>query len=106
MLSKIWQNTDFVSARLVVYATTAILMVVMLFADPFHYACNEPGLSCPGCGVKTGVYLLVQLDLAGAMQSHPFCLFIGVFSIFAIIDVAALVIQRVKKLHREGEDCR
>lgn len=89
--------SDFARARLVVYAVTACLLALMLFADPFHYTCNAPGAACPGCGFKTAVHLALRMRWSEAVESNALVVPAAAACAFACADAISMLVQRASK---------
>lgn len=86
------RDESFVLARLIVYATTLILLLVMELADPFHYACNAPGIVCPGCGFKTAVWYLASGNLLAAYNANVLIVPAMIVAALALADVVAIAV--------------
>ena len=84
-------------ARMTVYLATLALGAIMLVADPFTYLCNQPGHHCIGCGVKTGIVLLLQGNIQAAMRSNPLVLALAACTILAAADTACIIARAVKR---------
>lgn len=80
-----------------VYLTTLALGAIMLTADPFTYLCNQPGHHCLGCGVKTGIVLLLHGNIQAAIRSNPLVLILATCTIAAAIDTARIIARAVKR---------
>lgn len=85
------------AARLTVYLATLALGAIMLVADPFTYVCNEPGRHCIGCGVKTGIVLLLHGNIQAAIKSNPLVLVLAACTIAAAIDTARIIARAAKR---------
>ena len=83
-------------ARMTVYLTTLALGTIMLTADPFTYLCNQPGRHCIGCGVKTGIVLLLHGNIQAAIRSNPLVLILAAAAIAATIDTARIIARTIK----------
>lgn len=84
-------------ARMTVYLATLALGTIMLTADPFTYLCNQPGHRCIGCGVKTGIFLLLHGNIQAAIRSNPLVLIFVACTIAAAIDTAHIIVRAVKR---------
>ena len=84
-------------ARLTVYLATLMLGAIMLIADPFTYVCNEPGHHCMGCGVKTGIVLLLHGNIQAAIKSNPLVLILAACAIAAVIDSVHMIARAAKR---------
>ena len=84
-------------ARLTVYLATLVLGAVMLTADPFTYPCNQPGHQCIGCGVKTGIVLLLHGNIQAAIKSNPLVLILAACTIAAAIDSVHMIARAAKR---------
>ena len=84
-------------ARMTVYLATLALGTIMLTADPFTYLCNQPGHHCIGCGVKTGIFLLLHGNIQAAIRSNPLVLILAACTIAAAIDTAHIIARNVKR---------
>ena len=84
-------------ARMTVYLATFALGAIMLTADPFTYLCNQPGHRCIGCGVKTGIVLLLHGNIQAAIRSNPLVLILAACAIAAAIDSAHIIVRAVKR---------
>ena len=90
-------SQEFFQARAIVYGATLALVLLMLFADPFEYACNLPGNSCPGCGVKTGLHFILQGNIAAAEASNPLSILIAAMVAMACLDsLIGLLVRRTR----------
>lgn len=85
------------AARLTIYLATLALGAIMLVADPFTYLCNQPGHHCIGCGVKTGIFLLLHGNIQAAIRSNPLVLILAACTIAAAIDSAHIIVHAVKR---------
>lgn len=77
---------DFFQARSVAYALITVYAAVMMFADPFSYACS-PTNPCIGCGFRAGVWLLLSGNIAEGLSSNIFVGPAVAFLVLAIIDL-------------------
>ena len=84
-------------ARMTIYLATLALGTIMLTADPFTYLCNQPGHHCIGCGVKTGIFLLLHGNIQAAIRSNPLVLILAICTIAAAIDTAHIIARNVKR---------
>ena len=84
-------------ARMTVYLATLALGAIMLVADPFTYLCNQPGHHCIGCGVKTGIFLLLHGNIQAAIRSNPLVLILAAAAIAAAIDSVHMIARAVKR---------
>lgn len=84
-------------ARMTVYLATFALGAIMLTADPFTYLCNQPGHHCIGCGVKTGIVLLLHGNIQAAIRSNPLVLILAACTIAAAIDSVHMIARAVKR---------
>ena len=97
MMIKRLYSHEFFQARAIVYGATLALVLLMLFADPFEYACNLPGNSCPGCGVKTGLLFVLQGNIAAAAASNPLSILIAAMVAMACLDsLIGLYVRRTR----------
>ncbi|WP_367891752.1 DUF2752 domain-containing protein [Senegalimassilia anaerobia] len=80
---RVLKNPDFMRARLVVYAVVAAYTLLMLFFDPFEYSCS-PENPCPGCGFRTGFWLVLKGKISEGLQAN---FFVGPFLAFAALSV-------------------
>ena len=97
MINRLYSH-EFFQARAIVYGVSLALVLLMLFADPFEYACNLPGNSCPGCGVKTGLFLILHGNITAALESNPISVLMAAAAVAALIDLlAGLTIQTKEK---------
>ena len=97
-MTRFLYSEEFFQARVIVYGVTLALTAIMLFADPFEYACNLPGNSCPGCGVKTGLFLILHGNITAALESNPISVLMAAAAVAALIDLlAGLTIQTKEK---------
>ena len=80
-----------------VYLATLALGAIMLVADPFTYLCNQPGHHCIGCGVKTGIFLLLHGNIQAAIRSNPLVLILAAAAIAAAIDSVHMIARAVKR---------
>lgn len=85
------------AARLTIYLATLALGTIMLTADPFTYLCNQPGHHCIGCGVKTGIFLLLHGNIQAAIRSNPLVLILAACTIAAAIDSVHMIARAVKR---------
>lgn len=104
-LGRLWDDPDFRTVRAVIYIATFALGAFMLLADPFEYLCNQPDYSCPGCGFKTGLTLLLRFDVGGAMRSNPLCLAAPVLIAAAIADLIHLIHRQILN-RKESSDVK
>lgn len=88
-----WYRPCFFSARLVVYCVSAGMLLIMLFADPFHYQCGIDFV-CPGCGVKTGVFNLLRGNVEGAVRCNPFSVAVILAAVFSVVDTFVGLIRK------------
>ena len=96
MIKRLYSH-EFFQARAIVYGVSLALVLVMLFADPFEYACNLPGNSCPGCGVKTGLHFILQGNIAAAAASNPLSILIAAMVAMACLDsLIGLLVRRTR----------
>ena len=96
MINRLYSH-EFFQARAIVYGVSLALVLLMLFADPFEYACNLPGNSCPGCGVKTGLLFVLQGDIAAAGASNPLSILIAAMFAMACLDsLIGLLVRRTR----------
>ena len=84
-------------ARMTVYLATLALGTIMLTADPFTYLCNQPGHHCIGCGVKTGIFLLLHGNIQAAIRSNPLVLILAACTIAAAVDSVHMIACTVKR---------
>ena len=84
-------------ARMTVYLATLALGAIMLVADPFTYLCNQPGHHCIGCGVKTGIFLLLHGNIQAAIRSNPLVLILAAAAIAADLDSVHMIARAVKR---------
>ena len=96
MIKRLYSH-EFFKARVIVYGVSLALVLLMLFADPFEYACNLPGNSCPGCGVKTGLHFILQGNIAAAEASNPLSFLIAAMVAMACLDsLIGLLVRRTR----------
>lgn len=88
--------SNWCEARLTIYLATLVLGAIMLVADPFTYLCNQPGHHCIGCGVKTGIVLLLHGNIQAAIRSNPLVLILAACTIATAIDTAHIIARNVK----------
>lgn len=86
MLS-VWYDDSFYTARRITYVVV-FAMVAFSFVAPIHYVCDEDGVSCFACGLRTGLIALMRLDIGGAAIANPLSIAIGLLVILAIADCA------------------
>jgi len=93
------ERSRFFAARVIVYLLSAFLLLIMLIADPFadRYICNQPGIECPGCGFKTGLWLLLNGRIQQAISTNALVLPAIAFSLIAVIDLATNVLITIRK---------
>lgn len=89
--------SNWCEAHLTIYLATLVLGAIMLVADPFTYLCNQPGHHCIGCGVKTGIVLLLHGNIQAAIRSNPLVLILAACTIAAAIDTAHIIARNVKR---------
>lgn len=83
LIDNILKNPDFAKARLITYAVLTIYILAMALFDPFRYSCS-PENPCPGCGFRTGLWLILRGQITEGLQAN---FFVGPFLIFAIPSV-------------------
>lgn len=97
MIRRIWFNREFMIARLFYYILLAIMGWIMVFHDPFTYRCNEPGMQCPFCGIKTGLYYLLHGNWQTALQANRFMPVILCAVLFVVVDLLVIIVKLIKK---------
>lgn len=70
---------------------------IQVAADSFTYLCNQPGHHCLGCGVKTGIFLLLHGNIQAAIKSNPLVLILAACTIAAAIDTACIIARAAKR---------
>lgn len=87
MIKKIFFDKEFVMARFVCYIMLVVLLVIMLFFDPFTYFCNQEGYTCLACGIKTGIYYILNFQFDKALNSNQFMPYLVALGIVILIDM-------------------
>ena len=85
MIRKLFYIREFAQARIILYFILLVMTVIMIFFDPFEYICNQPGLQCPFCGIKTGLYLFIRGQYRAAYNANKFVpIIVALGLIFAV----------------------
>lgn len=85
-LLRLLYSRGFFRARVDAYALVAVYSVVMMYFDPFEYACSDAN-PCLGCGFRAGVRLLLAGNIAEGLASNPLIAPAIVVAFLAVLDL-------------------
>lgn len=92
-----WKKTGFESVRIIIYAVLILNGLFVQYIAPFHYLCDYEGYSCPLCGMRTAIDLLLALDWNGAVESNPLVIAIAIVFCLMLIDTGIIFYRRLQR---------
>lgn len=99
-----WYGECLFQARAAIFLTTLALVAIMLYADPFCYACDGADVVCPGCGVKTGLMEALAGDFAASVESNPLSLLLALALAIGFLDLIVGLALRRRLVCRDGSE--
>lgn len=99
-----WYGDCLFQARAAIFLTTLVLVAIMLFADPFCYACDGVDVVCPGCGVKTGLTQALSGDFIASAESNPLSLLLAFALLMGFLDFVVGLVLRRRIVFRDGSE--
>jgi hypothetical protein len=85
-LLRVLYNRDFFRARITAYAVITVYVILLMFFDPFEYACSDAN-PCLGCGFRTGIWLLLEGHIQEGLSSNSLVAPAAVAALVTVIDL-------------------
>lgn len=90
MLS-LFYDRDFFLARIIVYIVAGIFLS-LAFSGLVHFSCDDSGIICPACGLRTAFIDALELDYAAAIEANGAVVFLLGEIVFGIVDCIGKIV--------------
>jgi len=89
----------FSTARVTIYATVLGTAILLQFFDGIHFLCEQDAYSCPMCGMRTAVKLILKGRFSQAQSINRFSVYIIPLLILVIGDMLYAIVT-IRKCNR------
>lgn len=92
-----WIKYIFKEVRFSIYAVLLINGIIVQYMLPPCFKCNVTEFTCPTCGMRHSISLLLQLKIHDAIISNKFIIIVMLIGAIMFLDCAIQLLQLLKK---------
>lgn len=86
----------FRSVRITIYCAMIINGLFVQYTNLFHYVCDYSTFSCPFCGMRNAINLLLMGKFELAYESNKLILLVVIISVLMMIDTIFIIYKYFK----------
>ena len=95
------KKSVFRDVKYCLYLSLILNGILVEWIVPLSFKCNDTGNSCPTCGLRTAVNLLLQGKFSTAYRSNKLIVVVVIAAVVMVVDVLLYLYRRGKaKQHR------